>query len=337
MILGILKGFGDHHQNYIDACRELDVEYEVIDLLSSSYINDIVDSKAQGFLCHPPCKIPEQKNIYDERLFFINKVLGKPIYPSYEELYVYENKRNLSDLLKVLDVPHAKTNVFCRKQDAIDFVEKATYPLVFKSKIGAASSGVDIVKNSRQAKKLINKSFGRLHPLFTYGHLRCTKKYGIPIPTPGTLQRHYVIIQEYHPIKWEWRIIKIDNTFAGRQKLLNGKFASGSLQVGWKKPPIELLRLVKNIAHQRNYYSIAVDIFETKDGKFLVNEIQSMFGAEFPFEMLINDVAGMFVYNDKDDTFEFVKGVYHQYNSKSLRIKHFIKLLNQMKDTCSEN
>ncbi len=329
MKLAIFKGFEDDHVGYIEACKELNVEYEIIDILSDDYIFKVQESDADGFLCHPPCMIPEQKNIYDERLYFVNKVLGRSIYPSYEELFIYENKRNLSDLLKIINVEHPTTRVFCRKEDAMAYIEHAEYPLVFKSKIGASASGVDIVKNKRYARRLVNKSFGRIHPLLTLGHVRFMKLRGIPLPVFGMLQSQYVIIQDYHEIKWEWRIIKIGNFFSGHQKLLKGKFASGSNLVGWVNPPESLLRLVNEISIKRRYHSIAVDIFETKDGKFLVNEIQSMFGSYLHYQMKINDIPGVYKYETKMDQFIFKKGEYYSFGSKKIRVEHFIELLKE--------
>ncbi len=84
--LGILKDYYDNHQLYADACEHLKVDYEVVDFLAPDWIQLIEKSECDGFLGHPPDNIQEQKNIYDERLYFLNKVLSKPVYPSYESL-----------------------------------------------------------------------------------------------------------------------------------------------------------------------------------------------------------------------------------------------------------
>lgn len=228
MKLGILKSWEKLHKSYIDACEELNIEYEIIDMLSSDWINIIKNSNCDGFLCRPPCDIQERKTIYDEKLYFLTKFMKKKIYPSYDELFIYENKRNMSYFLEIENLPHPKTDVFSRKEDALDYISNCTFPKVFKTNIGAGSSGVIIVKSKKEAKKLILKIFGRFHKYFTFGKMHKIDFKNFNFPNIGGVQKHYLISQEFHNIKYEWRIIKIGNSYSGHQKLLNGEFASGS-------------------------------------------------------------------------------------------------------------
>ena len=325
MKLGILKAWGDDYKQYINACEYLKVNYVVIDILSDDWIQKIKMSKCDGFLARPPCDIQERKSIYDEKLYFINHFMKKEIYPSFDELYIYENKRNMSYFLELFNYPHPKTRVFSRKRDALNFIEKTSYPIVFKTNIGAGASGVTIIKNKKEALKFINKVFGRFNNILTIGKIYWKKYKGIPIPKIGTAQRHYLIVQDYHDIKWEWRIIKIGNNYAGHQKLLDGQFASGSNLVGWVEPPKELLELVRNITERHNFRSVAIDIFETKDGEFLINEIQSIFGSYLPYQMKVKGKKGIYKYHNGE--FVFYEGEFHQDASNRLRVEDFVNIL----------
>lgn len=129
--LGILKGFADEHEFYAAACRELNIDFEIIDILSSDWINAFKQSGCDGFFCHPPNDIQETKSIFDEKVYLINKILNKPVYPNYESLLLYENKRNLVNWLQVNKIPHPESFVFARKNDAKDFFREAEFPLVF--------------------------------------------------------------------------------------------------------------------------------------------------------------------------------------------------------------
>lgn len=331
MKLGILKAWDKlHHKYYIDACEALKVDYEVIDVLSADWIDKIKKSDCDGFLCRPPCDYQERKTIYDEKIYFINKFINKPIYPSYDELFIYENKRNMASFLEIMEYPHPKTNVFARKEDALNFIIHCNYPIVFKSNIGAASSGVQIIQGAVAAKKIILSVFGRFNDVFTIGKtlFRTSNKIKwLKYPSFGSTQKFYVIFQEYHKIKWEWRIIKIGDSYFGHQKLLKGDFSSGSGidAVGWIDPPSELLFLVKDICEKGNFHSMSVDIFETVDGKFLINELQSMFGSYDRPQMYINDLPGRYVL--KNDKFIFEEGQYNKFFSNILRVEHFVRLL----------
>ena len=159
MKLGILKAWEDEYKSYIEACKALNVDYMVIDILADDWIKTIKNSDCDGFLCRPPCEIQERKSIYDEKLYFLTHFMQKKIYPSFDELFIYENKRNMAYFLETFGYPHPKTRVFSRKKDLMEFLAKSRFPLVFKTSIGASASGVSIVKNKKDAIKITNQIF----------------------------------------------------------------------------------------------------------------------------------------------------------------------------------
>lgn len=331
--LGICIGFDKYHEQYVRACEELRVRYTLIDLRASDWLRQVNESGCAGFLLRPPCEIQEQKSIYDERVYFIHKILGHPIYPSFDEVFIYENKRSMSYWLECHGFPHPKTRVFATKQEASAFADTASYPVVFKANVGSAATAVDIVKSRRQARRIINATFGSIHPLFTLGHVRWRRFKGIPLPMFGVSQRHYLIAQEYKKIVHEWRIIRIGDSYFGHQKLLKGEFASGSDRVGWIRPPDELLFLVRDICDRGRFYSMCVDIFETVDGQYFVNELQSIFGSYNDSQMYIDGVPGRFVI--KNDAFVFEKGKFNRFGSYLLRVEHFLALIKPENHTAS--
>ena len=84
--------------------------------------------------------------------------LKKPIYPSFEETYIYENKRLLSYWLDINKIPHPKTRVFVKKDDVKQYLNNLStkdFPLVLKSSIGAASTGVKILNTKKAVLKCV--------------------------------------------------------------------------------------------------------------------------------------------------------------------------------------
>jgi len=75
---------------------------------------------------------------------------------------------------------------------------------------------------------------------------------------------------------------------------------------------------------------MGADIFETEDGRFLVNELQSLIGQKTKHLMKVDDKAGRFIFKDKK--FEFEAGSFNDHQSYDLRVKHFLKILEQKKD-----
>ena len=337
MKLGILTGYNDWEM-YIESCKELKVDYTVVDILSPDWIQNIknVRDDVDGFLCRPPCGFQEHKNIYDERLFFIKEYFKKPLYPNFNSLYIYENKRNMAAFLEYYNIPHAKTLVFIDKQSAMDFIKTATFPMVQKSNIGAGGSAVTIIRNKRQAKRIANKIFGLKGGLLSHGLSPVYKKFGIPVKLTGCSQRNYMMLQPFHKIKWEWRILKIGNSYFGHQKLLKGDKASGSGLVGWVRPPEKLLYMVKDICDKGCFDVMDVDIFETVGGEFLVNEIQAIFGSYLPYQMKIDGKPGRYVYSEREG-FVFEEGEFNRYGSKLLFVEDFINKLKMPSHTINRD
>jgi len=328
--LGIFKGFDKYYKHYIDSCEELNIDYEVIDLLASNWMEQVQKSDCDGFLCRPPSKFQERKSMFDERLYVINKMMNRPIYPSYDELFIYENKRMMSYWLKLHNFPHPETHVFYRRGDALAFIKQyKDYPLVFKSNVGSTAKGVTIVKSKWHARRIIFKTFGLFTTKLASGYTSVKTGKVIPWTAYGTRERHFVIAQKFEKIKWEWRIIKIDESYFGHKKLLRGNFASGSQRAEFVKPPDELMFLIKDICERGNFYSMDADIFETVDGRYLVNELQSIFLSKKESQMEINNIPGRFIYND--EKFVFEEGVFNRHGSYLLRVKHFVKILSSSK------
>lgn len=312
-------------EKMISACESFNLSYEVVNLLGSNWLED-VKKGYDLFLIRPPCTYDEHKALFDERVYFISEVLDMDVFPKFHELYIYENKRNMATWLEHLGYQYPKTDIFAEKQAALNFIDKATFPLVSKANIGAAGSAVKILKNHKAAKKLIQSVFGRFNSEFALGHIPWGKRNHIPFPRISRAQRHYVLFQQFLDITLEWRIIRIGDNFFGHQKLIgeNG-FASGSDLVGWVEPPRELLDMVRELTDRMNSSSMAVDILETKDGQLYINELQSIFGSYLPSQMYIDNVPGKFVYDLKSDTYDFIEGEYCQNACWNLRLQHFIK------------
>ncbi len=327
--LGILKSFCHEYKYYVKSCEELNIDYEIIDIIATNWIQQIESSNCAGFLCRPPSKYQERKSMFDERLSILSNEMGKEIYPSYNELFIYENKRMMHYWLRVNNLPHADTFVFYRKKDYYDFLKiYNNFPIIYKSNIGAKSTGVKILKNEREARRVGRKIFGIFgSPSLTKGYTPVKSGKIIPITAVGALEKHVLLVQKFEKIKWEWRIVKIGESYFGHKKLLKGDFASGGHLKGWGKPPEDLLYLIKDICERGSFNSMAVDIFETEDGRFLVNELQSIFGQPTNDLMQIDNKAGRFIF--ENSRFVFEEGNFNQYHSFKLRVEHFVKMLNE--------
>ncbi len=326
MKLGILESPNADHRHYLTACREMGVEHTLIPFFSDHWRQAVLDAGCDGFLARPPCDYPERKAVHDERLWLLNQVMRRPVYPSLHELLLYENKRLQADLKDLYGIPSPRTWVFTSKAEALRFVDGAQFPLVTKRNIGSKGSGVAVLRTKAQARRFLGQVFGHGLENFSFGKV-WTKSYGgIPVPVLGTVQRNYALFQEYHAIKWEWRVIRIGLGYFGRQKLL-GKdgMASGSGLSGWVPPPPPLLHFAREVCDKLKFSSMALDMFETLDGTILVNEMQSVFGARDDVQLRVNGKPGRFVF--REGSFVFEAGEFNRLSNYPLRVEHFLEQL----------
>ena len=346
MKIGIFTSFQDndrHLRNAKASCEELGVDYRIVDLCSANWLINVKDADdCDGFYASSTAISQELKNIQDERLYFVSELMHKPIYPDYLGLFIHENKRNMAAWLELNEYPHAKTLVFTQREECDDYLSKCQYPIVVKANVGAAASKVRIVKSRTRALRMSHKALFSIQKMERNGIYRTLYKlhgglvYGAKtrlgnfprIPDRLNPQKYYFIVQEYIPdVIYEWRILKIGDSYFGHQKLMKGRYASGSGLVGWVDPPKELLMMVKDLCEKGGFPCMDVDIFETKDGQYCINELQAFFGSYANYQMSIDGHHGRYVW--RDDNFHFEEGDYNVYGSTKLKIEHFIKLLDQ--------
>lgn len=329
MKLGVLKSYPDLDplvESYTNACKACGVESVVLDLFADDWINQIQQAGIDGILVREKANVQDYKEMYNERLWTINHYLGIPIYPSWHELFLYENKRMYAYYFQTHHIKTPPTHVFYSKRQALDYCKNARFPLVFKTCGGAAGQGVTIVKSYHKASRIINCIFGYLHPRLALGRFPRVKVAKVfSIPKFGMGQRHYVIIQDYIDIETEWRIIKIGDTYAGyKRPMEHGHGSCNLMEYGF--PPTDLLFLIKRISEEDNFGSLSLDVLVSTDNQYYVTEMQSLYGSFSPNQCMVDGKAGRIVF--KDNHFEFEEGSdFFQFNSNVLRVKDFIKRL----------
>lgn len=322
-------------------------DYEIVDIFRQDWYELITKNYFDFILAKPPGLKSLHKQIYDERLSLLPNDLQKKLYPTLTEIKIYENKRYLSEWLKVNKIKHPETYVFVNKNEAENFVSKSDYPIVAKTSIGASGSGVKILRNKKEAYKYINQSFSkkgaphRVGPNFGTGNLWVKirrvlenpnlfgKKVKIYKASYQEKQKGYVIFQHFVEHEYEWRIVVIGDSYFAHKKLKKGEKASGSLLKNYDNPPLYLFDFAKDIMERFGFYSQAIDLFETKDGQLLVNEMQCMFGQSDPYQMLVGGKPGRYRFLNNKWVFE--EGDFAKNECYNLRIESIYKILSQKK------
>ncbi|OQC16085.1 MAG: carbamoyl phosphate synthase-like protein [Lentisphaerae bacterium ADurb.Bin082] len=310
--VGIFKEIWHRHIYLVAACKELKISYKLIDINAPDWIEQVKESKCVAFFYHPSVQLSIWKEIYDERLKYMADITSAPIFPKYEEMFMYESKRRMAYWLETHGVPHAKTYVFYNKVDALKYVETANMPIVAKTNMGARAAGVEIFHSRNGAMKYVKQVFsnGIVH---ADGDRR-DADWGC------------AIFQDYIETPYEWRVIKIGNAYFAHQKLKKGDYCSGSGRVGWVKPPEQLLDFVRDVAAKSSIETADIDVFED-NGQYFVNEIQAFWGWIAHYQMLVNGIPGYYRYLEDVGKWEFVEGIFCRNGGCNFRIITALKSL----------
>jgi len=326
MTIGILNSIDNSYKNYIHACNDLGINYEVFDFSDSRVMEKIKKrDDIKAYLVRPPGMIKEAHDIYMLRLYLMNKQLGKFIYPSYEELFIYENKLAFAEWLKINNYPHLEFEVFTDYESAEQYIQSQNFPIIAKGAVGSSASTVTKLDTEKEAKNYLKKIFSLYHPNFKPIYNKYSR---LPRVEKVYYQKNYAILQKFIDIKWEWRIIRIGESYFGYRKLLDGEFASGSKMKGWGPVPCVLFELIDQVCDDNNFYSMSMDVLEDVDGRYYINELQSLFGVSRKnknAQCMVNGMPGRYV--KRNESYDFEEGDFIQHSCYLLRVKHFLKLL----------
>lgn len=312
--LGIFKEFTRIHSFYIGACRELGVPYKVIDISGPDWLKRVRESGCDAFLVRPSGQITVWKQMFDERLKVIAHDLNKTIFPSYDAIWFYESKRRMHYWLQAHDVPHPRTWVYYDRQEALAFVDATPLPIVFKTDFGSGAMGVQILTDRGKLSRLVNRCFRK----------GIVKSGG----DPRDRQWGSVLFQEFLPNVREWRMIRVGESYMGYQKLQRGQFHSGSQSFQYQRPPDRLLDWVRETTDRGDFRSMALDVFVTAEGDYLVNELQTTFALHVDEGIpMVDGEPGRFVYQPDAEAWQFEPGHFCRNKLCNLRVEALLDQL----------
>ncbi|MBH49893.1 MAG: hypothetical protein CMG69_03975 [Candidatus Marinimicrobia bacterium] len=96
----------------------------------------------------------------------IENEMGIKCFPDIATCWHYDDKIKQYYLLRQKGLPIIESWIFWEKGKALEFIENAEFPLVFKLKGGGGSSNVILIQSKKQAVRVIKKMFGRGIKLF---------------------------------------------------------------------------------------------------------------------------------------------------------------------------
>lgn len=313
--IGIFKEYFCYHKDYINACRELGISYRLLNLESDNWIERVKAADCDIHLVWPSPIPLRWKSMFDDRIRFLSEDLHRIVYPSMKELWLYESKLRAREWLDIHGFPHPATRVFFDRSEALSFAQICNLPIVIKTESGGSANGIFVIRNRKRLEKTITSAF----------------KHGLPLKSyPRERQKGFIYLQEYLEQVREWRMVRIGDSFFGYRKEPGADgIHSASHRWSWLDPPRALLDLTREVTQEGSFTSMNVDVFETRDGRYLINELQTVFGATTPADQLrVNDRPGRYLYSVSEKQWVFEEGDFSRNAVCNMRIEYILSHLN---------
>lgn len=149
---------GSFGERFLEYCQEHGIEYKLIDCRSENIIAELADCDALAWhWSHQD----NQLNFFVRQMTMALGLAGKAVFPNLNTCMLYDDKIGQKYLFEALDAPMVPTYVFYDLESALQWIEKTSFPKVFKLSRGAGSSNVRLVYTRRMARALARRMFGR--------------------------------------------------------------------------------------------------------------------------------------------------------------------------------
>ncbi|MBW7869116.1 MAG: hypothetical protein H3C31_12405 [Brumimicrobium sp.] len=288
---------------WIAHCKRENILFKIVNCFDTDIIEQLKDCDALMWHHHHG----HFKDVLAaQKILYALEHAGIKVFPDFKTDWHFDDKVAQKYLLEAVDAPLVPSYVFYDKQEAMQWVEKTTFPKVWKLRGGAGSANVKLVRTKSEAKHLIHKAFGKGFPAFDkWGYfmerIQRVKQgkegikgiakgiYRLFLTTEfGKLQpneKGYAYFQEFIPNNnFDIRVIVIGNkAFALKRMTRENDFrASGSGNIIYEKDviPIECIKIAFEVNQKVQSQSIAYDFVFDENKNPLIVELSYGFAVE---------------------------------------------------------
>ena len=302
MKIGIHYSDWSFSVQWVDYCKKNNIPYKLVNAYSTDIISQLSDCDC--FMWHHH-HANYKDALFAKQLLYSLQISGKKVFPDFNTGWHFDDKVGQKYLLESVNAPLVPSYVFYTKHEALDWINKTTYPKVFKLRGGAGAINVRLVKSKSMARKLVKKAFSsgfsQNNPVsFLKDRIRRWKEgtdsfmsvlRGIArlfVPTTFARmhapEKGYVFFQDFIPDNdTDFRIKVVDGKCWGFQrKVRKGDFrasGSGMLIFDKNKIPIEMVKIAQKTAKDLKLQSCAFDfVVEKTSNTYLIVEMCYCFG-----------------------------------------------------------
>jgi glutathione synthase/RimK-type ligase-like ATP-grasp enzyme len=287
----------------MEYCDEHGIEYKVVNAFDSDIMQQL--SSVHALLWHWHHANP-QDVLIAKSVITAAEEMGLKVFPNTPTCWHFDDKVAQKYLLEAHGAPLVPTYLFFDLDRALDWIDRASFPKVFKLRKGAGSANVRLVKNAGQARALANKAFGSgFKPCADYHddvrvRFKATRRRGdwlaVLKRAPRALREirkinrlmgrevGYLYLQDFVPDnQFDTRVTVIgERAFAFTRNVRKGDFrASGSGDIVYDLERIDhrCLRVAFDLAKKIDSQSTAFDFVTPPNGDPLITEISYVYDA----------------------------------------------------------
>lgn len=295
--IGIHDRPGSFSDRWIAFCNERGLPFRRVDCLAS----DVV-TRCDGLDCllwHWSQDDPASLLVARQIIASLERK-GLAVFPNLNTCWHYDDKIAQKYLLESIGAPLIPTWLFTNQDDALRWIDGATWPKVFKLRCGAGSTNVRLVRSRRQAIALCRQIFGSGFPAVAgylddmqtrIGKTKSTEEFWQRLArAPRTLmnlvalrrrmprQRGYLYLQEFLPgNSYDTRITVIgDRAFGFRRFNRPNDFrASGSGRPDYEEGEVDkrCIEISFKVADKLGTQSLAFDFLFDAERQLRIGEV----------------------------------------------------------------
>jgi glutathione synthase/RimK-type ligase-like ATP-grasp enzyme len=288
---------GSFSDRWVSYCEEQQIPYTLVNCLGTDIIHKL--TSVDGLLWHWNHQDPSAQ-LAARHVLMAAETLGTTVFPNTATSWHFDDKVAQKYLLEAIGAPLVPSYVFYELEEARQWIESASFPMVFKLRTGAGSTNVRLVRSRAQAHVLVNQAFSRGFRAVPAYWNDADKRYrvarresdllGVLQRLPNTIrkirqlnqrigrEKGYIYFQDFVPDnQFDTRVTVIgDRAFAFIRKVRPGDFrASGSGDIVYDPRMIRLqcVRTAFEVAQKIGSQSMAFDFVLTPDEQPMIVEV----------------------------------------------------------------
>ncbi len=160
--IGMTARLAIHHRTrswsdrWIEYCDIHGIPYKLVNCLESDIVTQL--TSCAGLLWHWSHSDPREQ-LVARHVIRAAEMMGVKVFPNTSSCWHFDDKIAQKYLLEAISAPLVPTYVFYDLKEALCWIDRASFPKVFKLRRGAGSSNVKLVHSAREARALAERAF----------------------------------------------------------------------------------------------------------------------------------------------------------------------------------